>query len=227
MAKSEDGVGFLGRIKDKLIESKQKWARDGRLLTGSADLRRANRLPPGQRLVQNWPVLDLGVQPDIPTSIWRITIDGLVDNPTVWKWGEFTDEPMVRYRSDIHCVTAWSRYENDWEGISARHVLSVVKPKPEARHVIFHAYDTYTTNVPIEAFDDDDTLLAIKWQGEPISQEHGGPVRVVIPKLYFWKSAKWIKRIEFSEIDKPGFWEVRGYHNNGDPWLEERYDTET
>jgi DMSO/TMAO reductase YedYZ molybdopterin-dependent catalytic subunit len=227
VSKDDDGVGFLGRIKDKLIDSKRKWARDGRLLTGSADLRRANRLPPGQRLVQNWPVLDLGVQPDIPTSIWRVTIDGLVENPTVWKWGEFTDEPMVKCRSDIHCVTAWSRYDNDWEGVSARHILSVVKPKPEARHVIFHAYDTYTTNVPIEAFDDDDTLLAIKWHGEPISQEHGGPVRVVIPKLYFWKSAKWIKRIEFSEIDKPGFWEVRGYHNNGDPWLEERYDTET
>lgn len=227
VAKDDDGVGFIGRIRDKLIDSKQRWAKDGRLLTGLADLRRAHRLPPGQRQVPNWPVLDLGVQPDIPTSIWRITIDGLVENPAVWKWGEFTDEPMVKYRSDIHCVTAWSRYDNDWEGVSAQHVLSVVKPRPEARHVIFHSYDTYTTNVPLESFDDDDTLLAIRWNGEPISQEHGGPVRVVIPKLYFWKSAKWIKRIEFSAYDKPGFWEVRGYHNHGDPWLEQRYDTET
>jgi len=223
---SGDGVGLFGKLKEKLVESKKRWAEDGRLLTGAPDPRRAQRLPPGQRLVTNWPVLDLGIQPDIPLDIWRITIDGLVENPTVWKWGAFTDEPMVRRTSDIHCVTAWSRYDNDWEGISAKHLLSVVKPKPEAQHVIFHSYDTYTTNVPLADFDADDVLLAVKWNGEPISREHGGPVRVVIPRLYFWKSAKWIKRIEFSQHDKPGFWEVRGYHNYGDPWLEQRYDEE-
>jgi DMSO/TMAO reductase YedYZ molybdopterin-dependent catalytic subunit len=223
---SDDSVGFLGKLKDKLVESKKRWAADGRLLTGTPDPRRAMRLPPGQRLVNNWPVLDLGIQPDIPLDIWRITVDGLVENPVVWKWGDFTDEPMVRRTSDIHCVTAWSRYDNAWEGIGARHLLSVVRPKPEARHVIFHAYDTYTTNVPLAGFDADDVLLAVKWNGAPISREHGGPVRVVIPRLYFWKSAKWIKRIEFSAHDKPGFWEVRGYHNAGDPWLEQRYDDE-
>jgi DMSO/TMAO reductase YedYZ molybdopterin-dependent catalytic subunit len=223
---SDDGVGLFGRLKEKLVESKKRWAEDGRLLTGATDPRRAQRLPPGQRLVTNWPVLDLGIQPEIPLSAWRLTVDGLVENPTVWKWGDFTDEPLVKRTSDIHCVTAWSRYDNEWEGVSARHLLSVVRPKPEAQHVIFHSYDTYTTNVPLADFDADDVLLAIRWNGAPISREHGGPVRIVLPRLYFWKSAKWIKRIEFSQHDKPGFWELRGYHNYGDPWLEQRYDTE-
>jgi DMSO/TMAO reductase YedYZ molybdopterin-dependent catalytic subunit len=221
---SDDGVGLFGKLKEKLVASKKRWAEDGRLLTGAPDSRRAQRLPPGQRLVTNWPVLDLGIQPEIPLDIWRITIDGLVENPTVWKWGTFTDEPMVRRTSDIHCVTAWTRYDNEWEGMSAKHLLSAVRPKPEVQHVILHSYDTYTTNVPLADFDADDVLLAVRWNGAPIPREHGGPVRVVIPKLYFWKSAKWIKRLEFSQHDKPGFWEVRGYHNYGDPWLEQRYD---
>ncbi len=224
---ADEQPGLLGRLKGKLIDSKKRWADEGRLLTGTADPRRVQRLPPGQRLVTNWPVLDLGVQPDIPTSAWRLTVDGLVENPTTWNWGAFTDEPATAMRSDIHCVTAWSRYDNDWRGMSARHLLSVVRPKADARYVVFHAFDTYTTNVPLAAFDDEDVLLATHWNGETISTEHGGPVRVVIPKLYFWKSAKWIKRIEFSLHDKPGFWEVRGYHNEGDPWLEQRYDTDT
>jgi DMSO/TMAO reductase YedYZ molybdopterin-dependent catalytic subunit len=141
--------------------------------------------------------------------------------------GEFTDLPKTQLTTDIHCVTAWSRYDNRWEGVSARDLLALVKPKADAKYVIFHSYDTYTTNVPLEDFAAEDVLLAWSWNGEPIGREHGGPLRVVIPKLYFWKSAKWIKRVEFSPIDKPGFWEVRGYHNYGDPWLEQRYDEET
>jgi DMSO/TMAO reductase YedYZ molybdopterin-dependent catalytic subunit len=144
-----------------------------------------------------------------------------------WKWGEFTDLPKTALTTDIHCVTAWSRYDNRWEGVSARELLGQVKPKAEAQHVIFHSYDTYTTNVPLADFAAEDVLLAWSWNGEPISREHGGPLRVVMPKLYFWKSAKWIKRIEFAQLDKPGFWEVRGYHNYGDPWREQRYDEET
>ena len=128
--------------------------------------------------------------------------------------------------TDIHCVTAWSRYDNRWEGVSARDLIALVKPKASAEHVIFHSYDTYKTNVPLADFAAGDVLLAWSWNGEPISREHGGPLRVVIPKLYFWKSAKWIKRIEFSRMDKPGFWEVRGYHNYGDPCREQRYDEE-
>jgi DMSO/TMAO reductase YedYZ molybdopterin-dependent catalytic subunit len=212
-----------GKFKDRLIATKEAWARDRRLLTGKAGDPERDRLPPGQREVKNWPVLDLGVQPDIPLDKWFLTIDGLVENPVRWHWDEFRAQPEFQATSDIHCVTAWSRYDNHWAGVSAKHIIGTVKPKPEAKFVIFHSFDTYTTNVPLAAFDDGDVLLAHSWEGKPIPREHGGPLRVVIPKLYFWKSAKWLKRIEFAAEDRPGFWEVRGYHNNGDPWTEERY----
>lgn len=212
-----------GRIKDKLIRSKQEWAREGRLLTGMPDERRANRLPPGQKEVKNWPVLDLGVQPNIVASAWRLTVGGLVENPLVWTLDEFMALPQEDFLSDIHCVTQWSRYDNHWRGVSARHLMELAKPKGEARHVIFHSYDGYTTNVKREVFAEPNVLLANIWEGKPITREHGGPVRVIIPDWYFWKSAKWITRIEFAKDDSPGFWEVRGYHNEGDPWKEDRY----
>jgi DMSO/TMAO reductase YedYZ molybdopterin-dependent catalytic subunit len=220
MAK-DDGV--IGRIKDKLVESKQRWAREGRLLTGEGDAAHIRRLPPGQREVKNWPVLDLGVQPAVTLADWRLTVDGLVGNPMTWTWDDFLAQPQIEHMSDIHCVTAWSRYDNRWSGVAAKHLLALVAPRPEARHVICHSHDGYTTNLRLAAFDDDDVLLAHRWEGKPIPVEHGGPVRVVVPKLYFWKSAKWIRRLEFSAEDRPGFWEVRGYHNEADPWQEERY----
>ncbi len=216
------GPSVLGKIKDKLIASKQQWAKDGRLLTGHT-ASHAVRLPPGQREVKNWPVLDLGIQPDVPKAAWQLAVDGLVENPIEWTWGQFTDLQQTRIKSDIHCVTAWSRYDNDWNGVATKTIIDLVKPKPEAKHVIFHSYDGYTTNVPMEAFSAPDALLAHSWMGAPISREHGGPVRMIIPKLYFWKSAKWLRRIEFSATDKPGFWEERGYHNEADPWQEQRY----
>ena len=219
----EKEPGLVGRIKEKLVESKQKWAREGRLLTGETADPAAERLPPGQRLVQNWPVLDLGIKPKIALETWRLTVDGLVENPLSWSWPEFQAQPQVLSTSDIHCVTAWSRYDNRWEGVSARHLLELVRPRPEARHIVFHAHDGYTTNLPLTAFDDEGVLLASKWEGAPLAPEHGGPVRVVVPKLYFWKSAKWVKRLEFVAEDRKGFWEVRGYHNEADPWKEERY----
>lgn len=234
MAK-DDRVNVRGEIKRKLVESKERWARQGRLLTGlRAEGRygpqagrpgdpQTSRLPPGQRAVRDWPVLDLGVKPQIDLASWRLVVDGLVANPVTWSWSEFLAQPQLRIVSDIHCVTAWSRFENLWEGVGARHLIQVVAPKPEARFIVFHGYDGYTTNVRRGRFEDEDVLLAHSWQGEPIPAEHGGPVRVVIPKLYFWKSAKWIRRIEFAASDHPGFWEVRGYHNEGDPWEEERY----
>jgi DMSO/TMAO reductase YedYZ molybdopterin-dependent catalytic subunit len=220
---SQDGDGLLGQVRRKLIEAKRAWAREGRLLTGKTGDRERDRLPPGQHEVRNWPVLDLGVQPDIPIEKWRLTLDGLVENPVRWTWQDFLAQPVTRLTSDIHCVTAWSRFDNRWEGVSARHVISVVRPRPEAKFVVLHSFDTYTTNVALDAFDDEDVLLAHRWEDAPIPREHGGPVRVVIPKLYFWKSAKWVKRIEFAAADRPGFWEIRGYHNAGDPWREERY----
>jgi DMSO/TMAO reductase YedYZ molybdopterin-dependent catalytic subunit len=219
----EKDPGLVGRVKDKLIESKQKWAREGRLLTGERADPAAERLPPGQRLVQNWPVLDLGIKPKIAPESWRLTVDGLVENPLSWSWAEFQAQPQVEMTSDIHCVTAWSRYDNRWEGVSARHLLEQVKPLPEARRILFQAHDGYTTNLPLTAFDDEGVLLAARWEGAPLAPEHGGPVRVVVPKLYFWKSAKWVKRLEFVAEDRKGFWEVRGYHNEADPWKEERY----
>lgn len=219
---AEDGAG-PGKFKERLIAAKQKWARAGKHLTGTRGEPARDRLPPGQREVKTWPVLDLGVQPNIPLDKWLLIIDGLVEHPLRWTWAEFGRQPQSRATSDIHCVTAWSRFDNHWTGVSARHVIGAVRPKPETNFVVFHSFDTYTANVPLTAFDDDGVLLATHWEGEPISREHGGPVRIVIPKLYFWKSAKWLKRIEFTAADRPGFWETRGYHNNGDPWGEERY----
>jgi DMSO/TMAO reductase YedYZ molybdopterin-dependent catalytic subunit len=213
-----------GKIKDKLIRSKQEWAKEGRLLTGARDERRINRLPPGQKEVKNWPVLDLGVQPNIvPPRVWRLTIGGLVENPVTWTLEEFLAQPQEEFVSDIHCVTQWSRFDNRWRGVPARHIIGMVRPKREAKHVIFHSYDGYTTNVKLKVFGEPNVLLAHSWEGKPLTREHGGPVRVVIPDWYFWKSAKWVTRIEFAETDSPGFWEVRGYHNEGDPWKEERY----
>lgn len=220
---SDDAPSLLGRLKEKLIDSKRKWAEDGRLLTGATGDQARDRLPPGQHEVKNWPVLDLGVQPAIERWQWKVAIDGLVANPVAWTYQDFLTQPQVEAVSDIHCVTAWSRFDNRWEGVDARHVIATVRPKPEVRHVIFHAYDGYTTNLRLEHFDADGVLLAHRWEGGELTRAHGGPVRMVVPRWYFWKSAKWIKRIEFATTDRPGFWEVRGYHNQGDPWTEERY----
>lgn len=217
----EDGI--KGPIREKLVAAKERRAREGRKAPAGPRLEGRPRLPPGQRQVDSWPVLDLGVQPEIAREEWELAVDGLVEAPVTWRWDEFAGQPVFRDTSDIHCVTAWSRFDNDWEGVSAAHLLSVVRPLPEARHVVFHCYDGYTTNLALDAFAGPDVLLACRWQGLPLTREHGAPVRVVVPAAYFWKSAKWIRRIEFRADDKPGFWEVRGYHNEADPWREERF----
>ena len=214
--------------REKLIAAKQAWAREGRLLTGTtADPARdrlpPDRLPPGQRLTQDWPVLDLGEQPEVTAAKFRLDIDGAVAHPASLTRDEFLALPRRESVSDIHCVTQWSRYDNRWEGVAARTLIDLVQPRDEARFVLFQAYDGYTTNVRREQFEQDDVLLVDRWNGAPITRAHGGPVRVVIPRLYFWKSAKWVRRIAFAPTDRPGFWEQRGYHNNGDPWTEERY----
>lgn len=216
-----DTEGF----KDKLIRTKQAWARRGRLITGQTDEAHAQRLPPGQRLVTNWPVLDMGIQPQVDKALWEIEISGLVDNPVQWNWNAFMTLPQVTFLSDIHCVTQWSRYDNRWDGVSAAHIMDVVRPKPEAQFIVFHSWDGYTTNIKRSVFEEPDVLLAHSWEGKPLTTEHGAPVRIVIPGWYFWKSAKWIKKIEFVAEDARGFWEVRGYHNEGDPWKEERYSS--
>ena len=219
----DDGVPVEGRIRDKLVDTKQEWARQGRLITGKPGDRERDRLPPGQRLVTDWPVLDLGAEPLVTPEKFRLDIDGAVENRLSLNHDEFMALPMTASVSDMHCVTQWSRYDNQWRGVAARTILERVRPAPEAKHVIFHSYDGYTTNIRLDQFDQPDVFLVHEWDGKPITRAHGGPVRMLVPRLYLWKSAKWLRRIQFTISDHPGFWEVRGYHNNADPWTEERY----
>ena len=222
---SDDGGPELtGEVKQKLVAAKQRWAREGRLLTGAPDGAHNRRLPPGQRLVSDWPVLDLGVLPTIHLDQWKFTVAGAVERPLTWSWQDFQHQPQVTLRSDIHCVTSWSRYDNDFTGMPALHLLDLVRPRPEATYLMLRSFDGYTTNLPLSRFADDDVLLAHSWQGQPLSRDHGGPMRLILPKLYLWKSAKWLRHITFMEGDTPGYWEQRGYHMRGDPWLEERYE---
>jgi DMSO/TMAO reductase YedYZ molybdopterin-dependent catalytic subunit len=207
----------------KLTRTKEKWAREGRFLTGKAVRPEGQRLPPGQHLTQDWPVLDLGVVPPVSRERWRLDVYGAVDNPLFWSFADFIAQKQSQVVSDIHCVTTWSRYDNQWEGLATRDLLSACQPRDDACFVVLHSYDGYATNLALEDFAAEDALLAHGWSGQPLTDEHGGPVRLVVPHLYFWKSAKWLQAIEFLTKDAPGFWEVRGYHNRGDPWAEQRY----
>ena len=187
------------------------------------DAAERGRLPPGQRQVDKWPVLDLGLHPDISTDQWRLRITGLVENPLALDWEAFQALPQSELTSDIHCVTSWSLYGNRWDGVAVADLLSHIRPKPEARFVLLRSSDGYSTNLPLAKFAAPNSLLAHSWNGRPLTREHGGPVRAVVPHLYFWKSAKWLRGIRFMEEDEPGYWELRGYHNEADPWKEERY----
>ena len=209
-------------LNEKLLRAKQEWAKQGRLLTGTT-ASPEQRLPPGQRLVKDWPVLDLGIQPKISLADYRLTLDGAVENPVVLDWDALMALPQAEMTADMHCVTQWSNYDNAWQGIPAAVILALVNPKQECKHIIFHSYDDYTTNVRLDQFNQPDVMLVHHWNGKPITRQHGGPLRGMIPRYYLWKSAKWLKRMEFSAQDDPGFWETRGYNNNADPWLEERY----
>jgi DMSO/TMAO reductase YedYZ molybdopterin-dependent catalytic subunit len=207
----------------KLTRTKEKWAREGRFLTGKITRPEDQRLPPGQHLTKDWPVLDLGVVPPVSRDRWRLDVYGAIEHPVFWTFAEFTAQKQVQFTSDIHCVTTWSRYDNLWEGLATHELLAACQPREDARFVVLHSYDGYTTNLALEDFAAEDALLAHSWSGQPLTEEHGGPVRLVVPHLYFWKSAKWLQAIEFLTEDAPGFWEVRGYHNRGDPWAEQRY----
>jgi DMSO/TMAO reductase YedYZ molybdopterin-dependent catalytic subunit len=210
----------------KLTRSKQVWAREGKFLTGKIARPDEQRLPPGQHLTRDWPVLDLGLLPQISQRDWRLDVDGVVETPLFWDFAQFMAQPQTTLTSDIHCVTTWTRYDNQWEGLSTRDLIAACRPREEARFVLLHSNDGYTTNLSLEDFAAEDAVLAHAWSGAPLTQEHGGPVRLVVPQLYFWKSAKWLKAIEFVDADRPGYWEVRGYHNRGDPWQEQRYSTD-
>lgn len=207
----------------KLTRSKRHWAEDGKFLTGRQGRPETDRLPPGQHLVRDWPVLDLGAQPDIAIDRWRLKVGGMVARPVTLDWAGLMALPQTSLRSDIHCVTTWSRYDNDWTGVLTRDLLALVEPRDEAAFLMLHGYDGYTTNVPLADFADAQAILVHSWQGKPLERAHGGPLRLVIPHLYFWKSAKWLRGIDLLGADKPGFWEQDGYHMRGDPWDEQRY----
>lgn len=207
----------------KLTRSKRRWAAEGKFLTGRVARPDSERLPPGQHLVRDWPVLDLGTEPAVTAARWRLAVNGLVEAPVTLDWAGFMAMPQSVKRSDIHCVTTWSRYDNDWQGVAVRDLLDLVMPSEAARAVLLTSYDGYTTNLRLEDFASEDAILATHWQGAPLSQSHGGPMRLVLPHLYFWKSAKWLREIRFRAEDGPGYWERYGYHLRGDPWTEQRY----
>ncbi|KXK21480.1 MAG: molybdopterin binding oxidoreductase [Chloroflexi bacterium OLB15] len=185
-------------------------------------VRKEGRLPPGQSLTLDFPVLHYGGIPQFNPETWDMRVFGLVDQEMRWNWQEFQALPAVKIATDIHCVTRWSKFDTEWEGILFRDFVKLFGVKPEAKYVIAHCDGDYTTNTPLNIMYDDDVLLAYKFNGQYLAPEHGFPVRTLVPKRYFWKSAKWLRALEFSPVDKPGFWEQAGYHNEGDPWREER-----
>ena len=184
------------------------------------------RLPRGQVLTRKWPVLTYGETPRFDPASWSFRCYGLVREPLSWTWQEFLDLPRVEVTSDIHCVTRWSRFDNRWEGIAVSELLRRVALLPSATAVMVHADPDYTTNLLLSDLLTEDALLAIKHDGGDLPAEHGGPCRLVIPRLYFWKSAKWVRGFEFMDINAPGFWEQNGYHLRADPWREERYSAQ-
>jgi DMSO/TMAO reductase YedYZ molybdopterin-dependent catalytic subunit len=190
----------------------------------SPDTRRSERIPPGQTRTRKWPVLDAFGTPSVPLDRWQLRIFGLVERPLVLSLDEFKSLPRVKVFADFHCVTTWSRLSNLWEGVSTQELLGRAGIKSEAQFVVCHAFDNgWTTNLPLNEFLAEDALLADTHDGEPISPDHGGPVRGMVPRLYAWKSAKWIAGIELTAEDRPGYWEQGGYHMHGDPWSEERF----
>jgi DMSO/TMAO reductase YedYZ molybdopterin-dependent catalytic subunit len=181
------------------------------------------RVPPGQYLTDKFPVLSYGPAPRFNPEKWDFRVLGLVEEPLRFSYQEFRALPQSRQVSDFHCVTTWSRLDNVWEGVKVRDLMQRVKLKPEAHFVLVHCDAGYTANLPLETFLDEDVMLAHRHDGRDLTPDHGWPLRLVVPKLYAWKSAKWVRAIEFLDMDQRGFWEVRGYHNQADPWKEERY----
>ena len=188
-----------------------------------AQRRQEGRLPPGQSLTLKWPVLHEGAVPTFDPTNWDFSVSGLVESPFTLTWDEFQALPRTKIRADFHCVTTWSKFDNEWEGVSFRVLAQRARPKPEAQFVVVKADGGYTTNVPLEDLLRDTVLLADRHAPEPLSAEHGAPLRLIVPHLYAWKSAKWVRGLDFIAADRPGFWEQVGYHMHGDPFEEQRY----
>ena len=200
--------------------------------TGPENRHGMPQLPVGQHAVTNWPVLDLGDQPRVALADWRLEVGGLVEQPVTLTWDDLLALPQVEDVSDFHCVTTWSRFDNHWRGVRFSTLAELVVPQPEARFVLCTGYDhlpgsriPYTTNVPLDRAVEPDVLLVHTWEGAPLPPEHGGPLRMITPKLYAWKGTKWIRRIDFLADDQRGFWEVRGYSNSAEPWFDDRFST--
>lgn len=188
-----------------------------------AQAREKKRLPPGQSITEGFPVLTIGAPPPFDLKTWDLSVDGEVEKPMRWTWAEFTALPTVKVKCDIHCVTKWSKFDTEWEGVLFRDFVKLFGLKDTAQYVIAHCDGGYSTNLSLDAMMDDDVLLAYKYDGKPLEHAHGAPVRTLVPKRYFWKSAKFLRRLEFSAVNRKGTWEIGGYHDEGDPWKEERF----
>lgn len=181
------------------------------------------KYPPGQYTTEKFPILTYGAVPNISKEEWRLRVFGLVEETIVFSWDEFMKLPQSKLKADFHCVTTWSRYDDEWEGVFFKDFLNSVKVNPEARFVMQHAFGGYTTNLPLQWMIEEDAMFVHTVNGKPLEREHGGPMRIFTPRRYAWKGAKWISGIEFMKDDRPGFWEQNGYSNTADPWKEERY----
>lgn len=182
-----------------------------------------DRLPPGQRLIEDFPVLHHGYIPEFDENTWDFTVSGLVENPLKLMYKEFLALPFTKLITDFHCVTGWSKFDLKWKGVLFKTIATMAKPFREARFVSIIAEHGYTTNLPLEVAMDDNVTLAYEYDGKPLTPEHGFPLRLVVPKRYAYKSAKWVRGVEFLKEDRPGFWELRSYSNSADPWKEERF----
>ena len=183
----------------------------------------SGRIPPGQHLVDNFPVLTAGPTPNIDTSKWNFTVKVGPKPAKVWNWSQFNALPQTKVKKDIHCVTSWSKLDTAWEGVLIEDILADAGLDRPTDFVLVHSYDGYSTNVPLADLLSDKAMVALKYAGQPLPRDHGGPARLLVPHLYFWKSAKWVKALQFTTRDEAGFWELRGYHIYGDPWREQRY----
>jgi DMSO/TMAO reductase YedYZ molybdopterin-dependent catalytic subunit len=183
----------------------------------------SDRIPPGQYETHDFPVLSAGPTPRIPLHTWTFALDGLVESPQQWNWEQFNALPHQSLTKDIHCVTRWSKLDTHWEGVNIDTLLDHVTLKPEAQYVMAYCYGGYTTNIPLDELRNGKAFIGLRYEGLPLTPEHGGPARLVVPHLYFWKSAKWIKGLRFIEANEAGFWERGGYSMHADPWKEQRY----
>lgn len=219
----EARMKLKARFEEKMRQS-PSMADDQPQGTGALNRHGMPMLPVGQVKTVKWPVLDLGIQPEVSQEEWRLKIDGEVEHPVVLTWEDFMNLPQTDDTSDFHCVTTWSKFDMNWKGVRFLDLAALVSPKDTATHILCHGYDDYTTNISLEEALKPDVLLVHTIEGQPLPKEHGGPVRMITPELYAWKGAKWISRIEFLPRNKRGFWEERGYSDTAYPWRNDRYN---